>query len=75
MMRTLPIALALSLVAALSACGERPQTAEGSNRDAKAWQGADTPYKAAGWQAGDKTSWEEQLRRRTQVQNEYARVR
>jgi hypothetical protein len=75
MMRTLPIALAVSLAAALSACGERAQTAEGSKRDAQAWKGVDTPYKAAGWQAGDKTSWEEQLRQRTQVQNEYARIR
>ena len=34
----------------------------------------DGPYTAAGWKAGDATSWEEQMRTRTQSgQNEYVR--
>jgi hypothetical protein len=32
------------------------------------------PYTQAGWKAGDATSWEEQMRTRTQTgQNEYVR--
>jgi outer membrane biogenesis lipoprotein LolB len=75
MMRILQITLAASLATLLAACGEKPQTAEGRRSDAKAWQGADTVYTASGWKAGDKASWEEQLRKRAQTQNEYARVR
>ena len=77
MMRTLPIVLAVSFAAALAGCGEKVQTAEGRRTDAKPWQGAgESPaYVADGWKAGDKASWEEQLRRRAQAQNEYNRVR
>lgn len=70
----LVIALAVS-VAGLAACGEKVQTAEGRRSDAKPWQGADAAYVANGWKAGDKASWEEQMRKRAQTQNEYARVR
>jgi hypothetical protein len=75
MMRLIPTVLAVSLAGVLAACGEREQTAGGRRGDATLWQGTDTPYKATGWQAGDKASWEQQLRQRNQVQNEYARVR
>ena len=42
--------------------------------DAKASQGASKAYTASGWTPGNDASWEEQIRARTQGQNEYTRV-
>jgi hypothetical protein len=75
MKRSLLGVVAVSLAAVLVACGERPQTAAGRKTDAKPWQGADNPYVAGGWKAGDKVSWEEQMRVRAQTQNDYNKVR
>lgn len=61
----------------LSACGEKPQTIGPSHRkaDAQSFQGApDDPFVAKGWTAGDRTSWNNQIRQRNQLQNEYNRV-
>ncbi|AMR79557.1 hypothetical protein [Cupriavidus nantongensis] len=61
----------------LAACGEKPQTIGPSHRkaDAQAYQGApDDPFVAKGWTAGDRTSWNNQIRQRNQLQNEYNRV-
>ena len=61
---------------ALAACGERPQTLESGARkpDQKvAQQPADKSEVAPGWTDGDKASWEQQIRNRSQAQNEYAR--
>jgi len=76
MKRVLLVAVAASIVAGVSACGERPQTASGRKTDAKPCQGAaDDPYVVGGWKAGDQASWEEQMRLRAQTQNDYAKVR
>jgi len=68
--------LVLASLAALAGCGETDQsTAAGTNRnDTPPWQGAKNPHVAQGWTAGDKASWENQLRTRSQYQNEYAKV-
>ena len=58
----------------LAACAEREQTANPRRIDTMAWQGVENPYAAPGWKAGDRTSWEEQIRTRAQAQNEYHRV-
>ena len=64
------------LVAALAACGEKAQTAGTAKKaDTQAFEGAQTPYAAAGWKAGDRVSWEEQMRARAQNQNEYTRTK
>ena len=66
---------ALVMAMVLAACGERVQTISSPKKaDAKAWQGADDPFVAPGWQPGDRTSWENQLRTRNQAQNEYNKV-
>ncbi|MEO6896983.1 MAG: hypothetical protein ABJA49_09245 [Betaproteobacteria bacterium] len=61
---------------ALSACGDRTQTIGVSNSklaDTDAWSvSSNDPYVAPGWTPGDKASWEDHLRRRTQMQNDYA---
>ena len=72
-MKRILFALAAALV--LAACTEKPQTASPRKSDARAWQGADAAYTTGGWKAGDKTSWEEQMRTRAQNQNEYMKAR
>lgn len=70
------LASAIAL-AALAACTETPQTVQGGGpvHDAAAWQGPSTPFTAAGWKPGEKTSWEQGLKTRTvNGQNEYVRV-
>ncbi|HEY8048108.1 MAG TPA: hypothetical protein VIE63_02975 [Ramlibacter sp.] len=62
----------------LIACTEKPQTiGTNSGVDATAWQGTGVapPFTAAGWKSGDKTSWESELKVRTQMgQNDYNKV-
>lgn len=67
----------LVLVAAvtLAACGEKPQVLGGTRQDTASFQGTGMPFTAPGWKAGDKASWEAQLRTRTQNgQNDYNKV-
>ena len=65
----------LTALLALTACSEKPQTANGARRDVPVYQGVTNPYAAPGWKAGDKTAWEQQLKTRAQQgQNEYNRV-
>jgi len=67
----------LGLVGLLAACGETPQVM-GTRSDATPYSGptgAAASYSAAGWKAGDKTSWEQSLRARAQYgQNDYTRA-
>jgi predicted small lipoprotein YifL len=76
--RTLKTALALVAVAALAACGDKPQTlnAAGVKADSPAYQGsAQGQFVQRGWQPGDRASWEQQLRTRAAYgQNEYTRI-
>lgn len=58
----------------LGACGEKPQTLTGSKTDAAAFTGTGSQFSEKNWKQGDKASWEQQLRARTQnTQNEYTR--
>ena len=71
----LAVAVAVA-VAGLGGCGDRDQTIGVSKSrlaDSNAWDiGSGDPYVAPGWSPGDKASWEDHLRRRTQMQNDYA---
>lgn len=75
-MRRLTPLLIVAAALALSACGDREQTIGVSSSralDQNAWDVSSTdPYVAPGWKPGDKASWEDHLRRRTQMQNDYA---
>eukprot|EP01036_Dinobryon_divergens_P058611 gene58611-78192_t len=54
------------------ACGDKPQSIGGVKSDVAPYQGVDNKFAAPGWKAGDKTSWEQALKARTQnTQNEY----
>ena len=67
--------LLISAIVLLSACGDKPQSAGGVKGDAAPYQGVDNKFAAPGWKAGDKTSWEQALKARTQnTQNEYTRT-
>ena len=71
-------ALLISSVAvafSLAACGDKQQTAGGVKSDVAPYQGVNNKYAEPGWKAGDKTSWEQALKTRTQnIQNEYTRT-
>ena len=63
---------------ALAGCGERAQVLDTSGKkvDEPAWavsSSADPAFAARGWKAGDKAAWTEQIRQRTQAQNDYVR--
>ena len=65
----------LAALAALSACGEKPQTLGGGKSDVAAYKGTENPFSAPGWKPGDKTSWEQGLKARAQnSQNEYTKL-
>ncbi|TFZ01527.1 hypothetical protein [Ramlibacter rhizophilus] len=70
------VLIATFALAALAGCADREQTATGvkSDQPSFAGTGAPAPYALADWKQGDKASWEQQLRARTQRQNEYVRV-
>ncbi len=70
------IALMLIAAAALVACGDRQQTAATPSKDAVPYSGTGVAsFTASGWKAGDKTSWEQQLKARMQnSQNEYSKT-
>ena len=70
--------LATMAALALAGCGEKTQTMTGAAKksDAAPWTSsgsANPAFAAAGWKAGDKASWEEQMRQRNQAQNDYVR--
>jgi len=72
--------LVLSLAAlslAFAGCAEREQTASGIKSDAAPFNGTNKqpPFMAAGWKAGDRANWEQQLKVRTvNGQNDYVKV-
>ena len=66
--------LAVSAVL-VSACGERVQTIPaGSERktDSPAWNITDNGFVASGWTPGNEASWDAQMKKRAQGQNDYA---
>jgi predicted small lipoprotein YifL len=74
---TFTTAVAAALLV-LAACGEKPQetNAAGVKNDSAPYQGVgSSQYANTGWKAGDKTSWEQQLKTRAQYgQNDYTRM-
>ena len=70
------VAVALGL--ALAACGDAPQvmTGKGVKQDAAPHTGVGaSQYMGEGWKAGDRGSWEQQLKARAQYgQNDYTRM-
>jgi hypothetical protein len=74
MMRVFLLATGAAL---LFGCGEVNQSKTAANTDRgdqKPWQGAQAAYMAPGWKAGNPSEWENQIRTRGQLQNEYPRT-
>lgn len=66
---------ATAALVALTACGEKPQTSGGNTKVTPAYAGTGSQYMQPDWKAGDKASWEAQLKARQQnTQNEYPRI-
>jgi len=79
-MKALALMAAACMLVLASACSEKPQTnAEGVRHDAPPWSGtgvqpdSGTAFTAPGWQVGDKTAWQQQLKTRAQNQNDYVK--
>ena len=75
--RALVFGVAVAALVSLAACGEKPQTLDGSAKkyEAEPWavhSAANPGFAAAGWKAGDRASWEAEIRLRNQAQNDYA---
>ncbi|AVR96385.1 hypothetical protein [Pseudoduganella armeniaca] len=61
----------------LAACGEVDQSKQGAGverGDHAAYTGAHGTIAAKGWEAGSRSSWQQQIRNRGQLQNEYNRI-
>jgi hypothetical protein len=60
----------------LCACSEKAQTISDKRKsDTPAWNGApNSSSVAGGWKVGDEASWDQQMRKRAQSQNEYVRI-
>lgn len=72
-MKRISILAILGVTLAAAGCSEKPQATTGIKSDVPAFQGTGTAFQSPGWKAGDKTSWEQQLRTRGQGQNDYAK--
>ncbi|MEI6027011.1 MAG: hypothetical protein WCT47_10000 [Betaproteobacteria bacterium] len=68
-------AVALAAVVLLAGC-DKPQVSQQTKRkpDVAAYQGTDNAFADTSWKRGDSAAWEEQLRKRSQGQNEYSRA-
>ncbi len=64
------------LVLATAGCGERSQSSQVATRSSAQpeWEAAADPYVVPGWKSGDKASWQDQMTKRAQNQNEYLRM-
>lgn len=70
-------ALLLASATLLAACSEPDQTltSRNTNRgDVAPWQGAHNVHVEKGWNPGNQSSWENQIRARGQLQNEYLKT-
>ena len=78
MMCNAKLGLLVVAVAALCACGDKPQTlgtGSASKQDSAAFTGTGSAYVAQGWKPGDKASWEQHLKARMQNgQNDYSKA-
>ena len=73
--RTWVAPVSVSFAIALAGCGERVQTipvGAAKKSDSAAWQITDNGFIAPGWTPGDQASWDAQLKKRAQSQNDFA---
>jgi hypothetical protein len=71
------VILAAIAATGLAGCAEPDQAATGLKGDEQAFAGTgrQQPFMAPGWKPGDRASWEQHLKVRTQGgQNDYAKI-
>lgn len=77
MNRLAALAVASAVLLGIAGCvGGSSRSGAPSSKSARepAWDGAGNAFVAPGWKPGDKASWQQQMTRRAQSQNEYLRV-
>ena len=75
MRRLVVMGAAAAVGLGLLGCGDKPQTSGTRKADSHPYTAATGTHTAAGWKAGDATSWESQMKSRAQNgQNEYTRT-
>lgn len=65
----------MTVLAMLAACGETVQTipvGKSTRVDKQSWQIKDNGFLAPGWTPGNEASWDAQLKKRAQAQNDFA---
>jgi hypothetical protein len=78
----LRLAFLLAAVLALAACSEKEQVAEfkrgkyQGKPDNQSWANDPLPaeFRGGSWSKGDRTAWEEQIKKRQLAQHEYRRI-
>ena len=65
---------ALATAVLLGACAEKSQVAATKKADGKPWEVSQNAHVVPGWKPGEQASWEQQLKARSQNQNEYSRA-
>jgi hypothetical protein len=78
-MRTLKAVLALAVLLAVAACGDRHDIAEGKRSyqgkpDSRPWDNEPLADASAKWSKGDRASWEAGIKARQLTQHEYRRI-
>ena len=76
------LALLAMMVLLLAACGEKEQVVvykQGKYQgkpDSRSWDNAplNAEFRGGTWQAGDRTSWEDAIKKRQLGQSEYTRI-
>jgi ABC-type glycerol-3-phosphate transport system substrate-binding protein len=72
------ILLAFACALVLAACGGgssgKPEPSASRKAAQPPWDAAANPFVAPGWTSGDAASWQAQMVRRAQNQNEFLRV-
>ena len=63
----------LVFTALLAGCDQRAAPVASRNVQ-PSWEAAAGPFVVPGWKSGDKASWQEQITKRAQNQNEYLRA-
>lgn len=71
---TLRCLAAIAAAIVLTACTEKPQDFTSVKAGKEPWAGPATAFSAPGWTPGDAASWNDEIRQRTQGQNEYVRI-
>ena len=67
--------VAVASLMGLAGCEKAQVSPQGKRQpDVAAYQGTDNAFADASWKRGDQKAWEEQLRKRSQGQNEYSRA-